>query len=211
MAKDRSKGSSRRETKRNLRRYLIVSEDAKSSLDYFKSFRVDENKVKIVPFGGAGNTRFVVERGIEMQEEATRNKEPYVHVYCVFDRDNHEAEYYSAAFDMARGHNDLTAIWANECYELWLMLHFRFHNTAIGRNDIYKFLKTALGCNYEKGKTKVYDLTNDKIEAAIRHSKKLLEYAEDQNLNSPWQVNPSTNIHELVEKLIELNKLQSEG
>jgi hypothetical protein len=208
MAKDRSKGSSRKKTKRNLRRYLIVSEDARSSLDYFKSFPHDKDKVEIVPFGGAGNTRFVVQRGIEMQEEATRNKEPYVHVYCVFDRDDHEAKHYAAAFDLAHSHNDLTAVWANECYELWLMLHFKFHNTAIGRKDIYKFLKKALGCDYEKGKTKAYDLTKDKIETAICHSKKLLEYAEDQNLDSPWQVNPSTNIHDLVEKLIELNQLQ---
>jgi len=180
-----------------------VSEDSKSSLDYFKAFPVDDKLVEIVTEGGAGNTVDVVQRGIAMMVEAKKRKQPYIHVYCVFDKDDFDVERYGAAFSKAAAHNDLTAIWANECFELWYLLHFEFRNTGLGRAEIFRKLSEEglLGKKYDKSDKSVYTLLESKHQVAIENSKKLLNAAKEEEIRSPWRVNPSTNVHEIVEAM----------
>lgn len=203
-------GPKRKAARRSLRRYLIVSEDSKSSLDYLMAFPVDRKIVDIVPEGGAGNTVDVVKRGIEMQEEAEKAGQPFVHVYCVFDKDDCEMGRYRQAFIEAKRQNGVTAIWANECFELWYLLHFAYHNSGIHRNEIYKKLETPsrLGKNYEKGDTSIFNLLLDNRATALRNAEKLLMQARDQSPQQPWVVNPSTNVQDVVAKLIELGELK---
>lgn len=202
-------GPKRRPATLKRRRYLIVSEDSKSSLDYLTAFPVDPNIIEIVPEGGAGNTVDVVTRGIEMQKAATKDGQPFVHVYCVFDKDDWEMSRYQSAFIEAGNHNDVTAIWANQCFELWYLLHFAYHNSGIHRDEIYRKLKTSdrLGKDYEKGDTSIYDILLDQRDAAIRNAEKLLVAARDESSTQPWTINPSTNVQDVVRKLIDLGEL----
>ena len=205
----KKRGPKRPESKRKRRRYLIVSEDSKSSLDYFLSFPVDPKLVDIVPEGGAGNTVDVVQRGIDMKLEAEKNKEPFAHVYCVFDEDNRALDRYQAAFSKAQAHNDVTAIWANECFELWYLLHFEYRNSALGRGQLYKILETSarLGKEYDKSDKQIYDALLDKQDTAIANSQRLHDSALRDKPHFPWRVNPSTNVHEIVEQLNNLAAL----
>lgn len=199
----------RRTARRKRRRYLIVSEDSKSSLDYLTSFPIDPKLVDIVPEGGAGNTVDVVKRGIEMQEEAIKKGQPFVHVYCVFDKDDWTMDRYQQAFTSARKRNDITAIWANECFELWYLLHFAYHNSGIHRDEIYKKLKTPsrLAKAYDKGDGSIYDCLLDRKDVALRNSDRLLKVAQDECPRSPWAVNPSTNAQKIIRKMIQLGEL----
>lgn len=183
-----SSGPKRKTAKRSLRRYLIVSEDSKSSLDYLMAFPVDPKIVEIVPEGGAGNTVDVIKRGIEMQEAAEKAGQPFVHVYCVFDKDDWDNNRYQQAFNEARKRNDVTAIWANQCFELWYLLHFAYHQSGIHRGEIYKKLEepSRLGKGYEKGDTRIYDSLIEKRATAIRNAKKLLVQARYQSPSQPW-------------------------
>ncbi len=201
--KDRKKRSKRNEDKRPRQRYLIVAEDTKSSLDYFKAFPVDQDLVEIVAKGGAGDTCLVVKEAIKLRDEAKR-AQSYARVFCIFDKDDHEKRY-EEAFEIAGRHNDITAIWANECYELWLMLHYHYQNTPIERKKIYRFLNGKFDGDYHKGSSNAYNVTKDLLETAMRNSTKLLAQAEDPS--KYWLTNPSTNIHELVKKLIDLEAL----
>jgi hypothetical protein len=205
----RQSGPTRRPATRKRRRYLIVSEDSKSSLDYLSAFPVDRSLVEIVREGGAGNTVAVVTRGIELQKEATSAGQPFIHVYCVFDKDDWEISRYQSAFIEAGKHNDITAIWANECFELWYLLHFSYHNSGIGRDLIYKKLETAdrLGKDYQKGDTSIYEMLRSQREAALRNADKLLVSARDESPTQPWMINPSTNVQIVVRKLIGLGEL----
>lgn len=106
------------------------------------AFPVDPKIVEIVPEGGAGNTVDVVKRGVEMQAAAETAGQPFIHIYCVFDKDDWDMNRYQQAFIEANKHNDVTAIWANQCFELWYLLHFAFHNSGMHRDEIYKKLET---------------------------------------------------------------------
>src|SRR6266550_4495125 len=98
---------SRRSFQRPRRRYLIVAEDAKSGLDYLRAFRVPPKFAEIMPEGGAGNTVSVVERALVLREHALSKKAPFIHTWCVIDRDEHPKERYQHAFDLAKPHDDV--------------------------------------------------------------------------------------------------------
>lgn len=203
----KDKGPERRKVKRKLGRFLIVSEDSKSSLHYLRSFPVNPKIVEIVTEGGAGNTVGVINRGIELKEAAKKDNNRFVHVYCVFDKDDWDPNRYEAAFAKANKHNDLTAIWSNECFELWYLLHFEYRNTFIGRNELCKLLENRLGTKYSKNDETIFKLLQEKQQDAIKHSNRLLCEAKKDCQRFPWRRNPSTNVHLLIEKLNSLNEL----
>jgi hypothetical protein len=98
MAKPWDKPTTRREPLRPRQRHLIVSEDAKSGLDYLRAFEMPTSLVEIETQGGAGNTVSVVERALELRDVALRAKRPFAHVWCVIDRDEHPLDRYNRAF-----------------------------------------------------------------------------------------------------------------
>ena len=199
--------SRRRKANRSLRRYLIVSEDSKSSLDYFRAFPIDKKRAKIVTLGGAGDALNVVQKGIELQQDAQKVGSPFIQVYCTFDRDSMPQDRYNQACQLAATQNDLTAIWSNECFELWYLLHFSYRNTAIGRKEIYRVLKGAshLGRTYQKGDPSIFAELKPKLETALKNASQLAYHAREENSVMPWNVNPSTEVHQLVNKLRELS------
>jgi hypothetical protein len=179
-----------------------VAEDAKSGLNYLLSFQIPPRFAEIVPEGGAGNTMSVVERALHLREEAVRSKAPFIHTWCVFDRDEHPKERYQRAFDLAKPHDDVTVIWANECFELWYLLHFCYRDTAIGRADLRRELSKPdrLNRKYDKADKDFFDLLKDKRPAAFRNAARLLKF------NPSHWTNPSTNIHRLVERLMAIQE-----
>jgi hypothetical protein len=194
---------SRRGAARKGRRYLIVAEDSKSALDYLLAFKISPTVAKIVPEGGAGNTISVVEKGIELRDQAIRAGEPFVHTWCVFDRDEHPLDRYKAAFRRAQGQDSLTAIWANEAFELWYLLHYCFRNTSIDRDELKREIIKPDRLNirrYEKCDDNIFALLNkpELRAAAFRNARNL------ERMNPNPLSNPSLNVHHLVQKLIDL-------
>jgi hypothetical protein len=95
-------------------------------------------------------------------------------------------------------------IWANECFELWYLLHFCFRNTAINRHQLPNELSRAdrLGKRYNKADQSIYAILESKIDVALHHAQQLEDhYGSD--LKSVRD-NPSTNIHHLVRQLLKL-------
>jgi len=78
----------RHEKLRYIRRLLIVCEGEKTEPNYFKKFPVDKEIMEIYIEGEGYNTDSLVEKAIELKDQAIKKKEPYNEVWCVFDRDN---------------------------------------------------------------------------------------------------------------------------
>ena len=192
---------------RSLRRYLIVCEDSKSSLDYLMRFEIPQVYAEIVPEGGAGNTISVVDKAIELKDEAERRNQPFIHCWCVIDRDDHPEDRYKLAFERAKQNKDVSVVWANECFELWYLLHFCYRDTGIKRDDLYKELSKPdrLNRKYDKADKNVFELLKDKRASAHRNAARLLEF------NPSPLTNPSTNVHLLVAALERLQKAATEA
>ena len=182
---------------RPLRRFLILCEDTKSAVLYLKRFPVDERVVRVECVGTGMNTDSLMEEAIRRKERARAEGAPFRDIWVVFDRDSFPAENFDRAFDLVRGHPEITACWSNECFEVWYLLHFGFHQTAIGRVDLCRKLSDFLGKAYDKGDATIYDALSHKIEDALRNADRLA-------LCNLRKDNPSTKVHRLIRELRKL-------
>lgn len=186
------------DSSRHINRWLIVSEDSESSLNYLRNFFPHRRYAEFVTDGPAGDTVSVVRKGIKLSEQARRENRPYNHTWCVFDRDSFRPDRFNEAFALAREAKNLTAVWANEAFELWYLLHFCYNDTAIGRRDLIDKLERHLRHGYSKSDDKIFaGLMKDPalIQHAIKNAKRLMLD------NRPPETNPSLNVHVLVEEL----------
>ena len=185
---------------------LIVCEGTKTEPKYFEAlkffYRLSSANIKIVPSTTTDPLRSVL--FAEKQLEAG----DYDCVFCVFDRDSH------GKFDVAvkrieesdNGNaGKIRAIISWPCFELWLLLHFKFttkpYNAAGSKSSgdrVTQELKRHYP-TYRKGMETVFADTQPLLSTAIRNAKSLTKH----NLvaNSP---NPATKVHLLVEYLRDL-------
>ena len=150
-----------------------------------------------------------------MYEEAKTKglKHEYDLVFCVIDKDAHA--HYANAISHASSFtpkNILFVINSIPCFELWLLLHYKYTtkpfsrtlNSSICEALIKSELKVFLP-NYEKNISNLSDeelsyiFKEDTIKTAIERAERLLSHC-----HSAATDNPSTKIHELVLKLQEI-------
>jgi len=191
---------------RSRRRVLIVCEDEKSSRDYFQAFPVDRSRTEIVALGTGLNTLSLVEHAIGLRNRADGSGTPYASVWCVFDRDSFPENNYRKAFALAR-ENGMRVAWANEAFELWYLLHFNYHDTALPRAHYAAKLRPHLSSAYNKADASMYDHLESRQATALKNARRLERHWAELSVNNPERENPSTGIHKLVEHLNELRNL----
>jgi hypothetical protein len=180
--------------------FLIVCEGEKTEPNYFRSFPVNKNLIRLDIKGEGKNTKSLVEKAIEL-----KNKDEYDEndrFWCVFDRDKNpknanDSQNFNSAITLARN-NGIDVAYSNDAFELWYLLHFHFYNTGISRQDYQNMLTKLLGHKYEKNSQTIYEELKDKQQDAIKHAKLLLQVYDRPN---PEIDNPSTTVHLLVEEL----------
>lgn len=218
-------------------RILIISEDTKSSVSYFKAMIEDIQAIQNSVVEGVSTQEGVVE-GVSSQEQSNdefvgvspesevvgcgmatkrllkeakeiRDKEqtPYDSCWLVFDKDDfgdfNQAirEATDAGFKVA---------WSNESFELWYLLHFRYHNTALGRKECIKALEEEIRKHdpkfkYEKGSTNMYRTLSQCGDQgqAIKRAGRLRDNYTDKDFAKH---NPCTRVDELVKELTDPDK-----
>ncbi len=187
----RRRGLQRRVNVRELRqRFLIVCEGEKTEPNYFNSFRVPGVVIDVRGIGQ--NTVRLVKRAIQLMKE-----DDYDQVWCVFDRDIFPVKNFNAALRLAEKHG-IKVAYSNEAFELWYVLHFNYHQSAMARHLYVGMLKDLLGVSYEKNRLDMYERLEDRQEKAIRNAEKLLDTYQPHR---PAHDNPSTTVHLLVQEL----------
>jgi len=190
---------------RHLRRVLIACEDSKSSRYYFESFPIDKKRFEVRVLGTGMNTVSLVRETIRQIEEQAQKRTPYSATWCVFDRDSFPKENFNEAFRLA-GENKISVAWANEAFELWYLLHFNYHDSALARKDYAdKLLKSGLA--YDKADKDIFSKVQGLTAIAVRNAKRLEKFWNDKGITNPEKHNPSTSVHKLVEYLLELAEL----
>lgn len=151
------------ETRSLRKRFLIVCEGEKTEPNYFRGFRVPGRTVDIRGVGY--NTDSLVREAIRIMKQ-----DEYDQVWCVFDRDSFPAKNFNAAFELARS-NNIQIAYSNEAFELWYLLHYDYHQSAIPRTDYIKILSNKLGRRYEKNSETIFDDLENKVQTAIRNAR----------------------------------------
>lgn len=187
-------------------RVLVICEDTKSSLQYLKDaahhFRAYA-EVDIVHCGKNDPLNIV--------KEAMERQRLFDHVYCAIDRDRHEN--FDEALALAQvNKKKLSVIASYPCYEFWLLLHFqktRKPYIGVGKNSsgdlLGKDLRKLAGMeNYEKGSSEnLFDRLIDRLPTAKQRAAQVMAEALNDG-----ELNPSTQLHELIECFERLGKPQ---
>jgi hypothetical protein len=181
-------------------RYLIVCEGERTEPNYFRCFHISPDSVVDVRGEGA-NTESLICKAIELRDHDREQGVIYDQIWCVFDRDSFPAENFKAAFILAR-QNNIQIAYSNEAFELWYVLHFQYLDTGITRVDYIHLLDNHLSHPYEKKSPQMYAELLPFQKRAIQNAKTLYNQYHPKN---PERDKPSTTVHQLVEKLNELD------
>lgn len=209
-----SSHSGRRINSRSVRKtFLILCEGAKTEPSYFLGFRLAREVVEIV--GMADNTLHLVREAVQKRQEFAERGITFDQVWCVFDRDSFPAQNFNEAIRLARAEG-MHVAYTNQAFELWYLLHFDYHTSALHRWQYADILADRLGFRYKKNDSNMYEVLRARQPTAIRNARRLLREYEDSNgievesaieslrevrgLN-PEADNPSTTVHCLVEEL----------
>lgn len=184
-------------------RFLIVCEGTNTEPHYFEGFRVPGLVVDTV--GTGRSTLSLVEETIRVKEEreaqARRTGKPsYDQVWCVFDKDSFPPDAFNAAIRKAEAAGFQVA-YSNEAFELWYLLHFEDHRSALDRHQYVTKLRDHLG-SYEKdsrnSRAMYGRLQSRQAQAGKRAESLRAEYGKAHN---PQADNPCTTVHRLVQAL----------
>jgi len=189
----------RLENTRKLRRFLIVCEGEKTEPNYFRKFPKNPEVYDSIDIRGTGyNTVSLINEAIRLKVEAQKRREPYIEVWCVFDKDDFPIEQFKNATILAEK-NQIKCAYSIEAFELWYMLHFNFYDSALSRNQYKEKLTELLGKTYQKNDGGMYQLLQKRQNTAIKNARKLYLHQYEQPLASQ---NPITTVFWLVERLL---------
>lgn len=195
----------KRERARN-KRYLIVCEGTKTEPHYLRELlddlHVRPQLVRIAPNDGASPDR-VVAHALALYHEDELTGDAFDQVYCVFDRDQHAT--FDAAVqrtkDLTASGKPIVAITSTPCFEIWLLLHFRYSDQpfyAMGRKSVGDQVVSALKAmpgftKYGKGQRGIYGQLAGRLTNALNHAERLRRHVAETG-----SINPATDIDLLV-------------
>lgn len=198
----------KRERARN-KRYLIVCEGTKTEPYYLQELlddlRIRPQLVRVAPNDGVSPDR-VVAHALALYEKDELTGDAFDQVYCVFDRDRHTT--FDAAVqrtkDLTATGKPFVAITSTPCFEVWLLLHFRYSDQPFhpaGRksvgDQVVSALKTMPGfAKYGKGQKGVYGQLKAKLADALTHAERLRRHGA-----ATGSINPATDADELVKAI----------
>jgi len=195
----RAKPLTRLKNTRNLRRILVVCEGEKTEPNYFKKFPDNPDVYDQINIYGIGyNTISLVNEAIRLKTEALKRKEPYIEVWCVFDKDDFPVDQFQNAITLAKS-NHINCAYSIEAFELWYMLHFNFYDAVLSRDQYKEKLSGLLNRPYRKNDDNIYSILHRRLKIAMKNARKLYALQHNQSVTNQ---NPITTVFLLVERLI---------
>lgn len=175
---------------------------------YFDMLKRKYSSSNVIPIKSEvinGNSWILVENAIAKMK-AEKHKYDFEQIYVVYDKDNESKTDVEKALKIAK-ENGIVTLYSNECFEYWILLHFKKHSSFNDRFSLYKLLKNEmkLNCSYTdiKGE-KVAQYLVDKVHIAFdnAHSLNMSKEIYTNILNNPY-----TNIHYHIKNIFNTEKL----
>jgi len=175
--------------------FLVVCEGKKTEPYYIKALKSAWRLIaEIKTVGAAGAPHKLIDAAISHEKKGV-----YDRVWVVFDKDDFRDIDITAAFRSAKKER-IQIAFSNECFELWLLMHFQRNKLNQGRQGLIKSLNKYLP-NYDK------NITPDHLKkllpclhTAVRHAESLTEKVVKKNKEAVPQ-QPYTTVHLLVRDL----------
>lgn len=177
------------------KRFLIVCEGKNTEPQYFEKLsHAWRLLVDVKILGAAGAPEQLVNEAIAAKERAKDND--YNEIWIVFDKDDFAPQVILNAKSNAIN-NGINVAFSNECFELWLLLHFQDDGWQAPRRELPAALEVHLS-GYSKNKSisdKYFEQLRRALPDAVRRACRL---DKSKELNNGLEICPYTSVHELV-------------
>jgi RloB-like protein len=186
-------------------RVLVLCEDTKSGKNYLEDASRHYRSFALVEFAHCGHTD-----PLGIVTEAVARERDFDEIYCVLDRDTHHG--WDAALALSKTSAKVKVIPSYPCFEYWLLIHFEFSrspyasvgNVSAADRVIKDLIKKPGMASYAKGyKENLFDALFEKLDTAHTHARRSVAQAAQDG-----ELNPSTYLHELLDRLSILSKPQ---
>jgi len=189
-------------------RWLFVSEGTKTEPNYINNLldyaNSKSSKEIIYKAEGVGKNTESLVLSVDdfigqVQNKSNKPMIPYSRIYVIFDKDSFPKNQFNNAITIAQNKGYIP-LWSNECIELWFILHFRYLQSNINREQYFKKLTKLIKEKYDKSDN-IFDklIPDDNIKTAVKYAKKLYEHCKD--LTSYSDFAPCTKMYLLIEDI----------
>lgn len=192
----------------------IVCEGSNTEPEYFNNCAAHYGNglVKVIPIPGAGAPVTIVQKARQLREELSaqhrKAKNSFDHcfrVWAVFDRDEHKNIEAAIAQALESG---IDVGFSNPCFELWPLLHLVNYGNQDGRHAIQRRLSDEMPqYDHEHRALIDFEMIKDLFPDALDRSRALNAARNDEDCPLGC---PSTNVGELVVKIVQNGKKWSE-
>ncbi len=197
-------------------RHMFVTEGTKTEPFYLYGLIAElveklgnevNNQITVYPEGT--NTLFLMEKAEQHLQNAA---DSYQHVWIIFDLDDFPHDRFDNVKFRCQALNNRNrengygpmyhAIWSNQCFELWVLLHFGTMESAITRTEYYdkitNYLRAQGLCDeYRKKDANLFSYLRPKLKTAIKNARKLEEKFRD---SPPSKSDPCTMMHHIFDE-----------
>jgi RloB-like protein len=186
------------------KRILIISEGKKTEPNYFNAIKRQYRLTSVDIADTKKNTgKELLQIAIDLKAKAKRERNSYDEIWIALDRDGYTK--HAEVFDRVKKYPEIRIGFSSPCFEYWLLLHFEYTSAPFDDCDYtIKKLETYLP-DYQKGKD-YSRIFMERISTAVSNSKKIKKHQEDTSDVKIWAYNPYSNLHELIEQLLNLGK-----
>ena len=191
--------------------FLIATEGTKTEPNYLKALKNEleaTNRFNIdISIEGKGKaTTALVNKVIRQIDNCNQE---YDRVWAVFDKD--EFDDFDDAIKLAES-KSINCAWSNECFELWLLLHFKEVSTPTGRKDLFEELEQAIRnalhknnpeaiFDLSKGNDRIYELVTSLGNEAKAIQRAAALKSKYKTTTKPSEQNPCTQMDLLIHEL----------
>ena len=201
-----------------LKSFLIACEGECTEPNYIKDLVQQQKQERMIAIGTKviiANHQHSDPSGVVTDLINMPNWQDYDEKWIVIDRDEiefkgkgfggHTQENFDNAIKLAN-ENKISVACSNPCFELWIVLHFEYLQSASSRDDIQKRAKELLNSILDKNMQiqkvdamkaleNLYSILKVRTETAIKFATKLSE-------NEAGFENPSTGVYKLVNSIL---------
>jgi hypothetical protein len=196
---------------------------------YIEKFYSGNRRLQVIRIENAkkNTAKELVGEAIEFQEKENCPEGDIF--WVVYDRENevkYSDKHHQTAYDSAEPKNISIAI-SNVCFEVWILLHFQdiilqtnscddaIENSPVQFKDYADLIGNSplqtlcrgRGLSYKKGSKRLFENFTDTELAQARNRAKIMNQSTknsaDPNRTKPYQWNPYTNVHELLDAIDE--------
>lgn len=183
-------------SKQPVKLIFLYCEGKETEPNYFKSIAKDYKGVKVFVTGAGKGAKTLIEKAVKaLKQKEKESGDKYDICYVVFDADGTNID--NPIKDANA--NGFQCAWSNECFELWLLLHFEKVSSPIHRGRYAAKLTKHLGREYKKNDINLYNSVKEQTQRAISNAETLEKHNQGK---SPSQSNPGTTVHRLIKEII---------